>query len=140
MPDNLSGPEEEHETHQHRSTSDTTGDDEEDTNGGEDEDEEEGDDDEDNGHDHPKSHKHDDHQEPAELATGETEQPSSSTESTRVSTTPQTVVAACGSDRGGCDHECRMIYHGNEVEPVVECSCYRGFLLDVRDGRTCHGE
>ncbi|KFB47089.1 AGAP005714-PA-like protein [Anopheles sinensis] len=61
-----------------------------------------------------------------------------SSPSTTTTTSKTTIVAACGSDRGGCDHECRMIYHGNEVEPVVECSCYRGFLLDARDGRTCH--
>uniref|UniRef100_A0A182NIS0 Sushi domain-containing protein n=1 Tax=Anopheles dirus TaxID=7168 RepID=A0A182NIS0_9DIPT len=51
---------------------------------------------------------------------------------------PTVVVAGCGPDRGRCDHDCRMVYRGNEVEPVVECSCYRGFLLDARDGRTCH--
>ncbi|XP_058122985.1 uncharacterized protein LOC131293979 [Anopheles ziemanni] len=64
--------------------------------------------------------------------------PSTTTTTTTTTTSKTTIVAACGSDRGGCDHECRMIYHGNEVEPVVECSCYRGFLLDARDGRTCH--
>ncbi|XP_050093907.1 fibrillin-1-like [Anopheles aquasalis] len=60
------------------------------------------------------------------------------TEDTPAPTVPTTIVAACGSDRGGCDHDCHMIYRGNEVEPQIECSCYRGFLLDRHDGRTCH--
>uniref|UniRef100_A0A182SAJ4 EGF-like domain-containing protein n=1 Tax=Anopheles maculatus TaxID=74869 RepID=A0A182SAJ4_9DIPT len=128
-PANLSVPEVEPvTTHPHRqSTADhQESDDNEEDDAEADPDEEEGDDDEED--DRQETHKVDDHQEPAP----------SSTEPVPVVTSPQTVVAACGPDRGGCDHECRMIYHGNEVESVVECSCYRGFLLDARDGRTCH--
>ncbi|XP_021699518.1 uncharacterized protein LOC5579245 [Aedes aegypti] len=44
-------------------------------------------------------------------------------------------IATCGVDRGGCDHEC---HDGHESHPEIRCSCYHGFLLDERDGRTCH--
>ncbi|ETN59950.1 hypothetical protein AND_008443 [Anopheles darlingi] len=73
---------------------------------------------------------------PARKETMDTTTPA--TIGTSSTTLPTTIVAACGSDRGGCDHECHMIYRGNEVEPQIECSCYRGFLLDRHDGRTCH--
>ncbi|XP_053687239.1 uncharacterized protein LOC128736776 [Sabethes cyaneus] len=43
----------------------------------------------------------------------------------------------CGSDRGGCDHECQMVYHENEVQPTIQCSCFKGFELDFQDRRTC---
>ncbi|XP_055538598.1 fibrillin-1 isoform X2 [Wyeomyia smithii] len=43
----------------------------------------------------------------------------------------------CGSDRGGCDHECQMVYSENEVQPTVQCSCFEGFELDLQDRRTC---
>ncbi|XP_041774174.1 fibrillin-2 isoform X3 [Anopheles merus] len=145
VPDNLAVLEAEHETHHHRSATDSyeTEEHEED----EPEDDEEGDDDEENEHDHRETHKVDEsdneeieQRKPLEhpSSTATTTTTTTTTESTVVPTTPQTYVADCGPDRGGCDHECRMIYHGNEVEPLVECSCYRGFLLDARDGRTCH--
>jgi hypothetical protein len=43
----------------------------------------------------------------------------------------------CGPDRGGCDHECRVVA---DPERRIECSCYSGFLLDELNKRTCHGE
>jgi hypothetical protein len=43
----------------------------------------------------------------------------------------------CGPDRGGCDHECRVV---NDPEARIECSCYSGFLLEQADQRSCHGE
>ncbi|GAB0100994.1 EGF-like calcium-binding, conserved site [Sergentomyia squamirostris] len=53
---------------------------------------------------------------------------------------PQTTTAFdpnCGPDRGGCDHECRRVLsdHG---ESHTECSCFTGYELNVRDGRTCN--
>lgn len=44
----------------------------------------------------------------------------------------------CGPDRGGCDHECRKVWLDHESH--VECSCYPGYELNVRDGRTCNGK
>ncbi|XP_040151178.1 fibrillin-2-like [Anopheles arabiensis] len=145
VPDNLAVLEAEHETHHHRPATDSSEAEEHEED--EPEDDEEGDDDEENEHDHRETHKVDEsdneeieQRKPSEhpSSTATTTTTTTTTESTVVPTTPQTYVADCGPDRGGCDHECRMIYHGNEVEPLVECSCYRGFLLDARDGRTCH--
>nr|XP_040220897.2 fibrillin-2 isoform X4 [Anopheles coluzzii] len=145
VPDNLAVLEAEHETHHHRPATDSSEAEEHEED--EPEDDEEGDDDEENEHDHRETHKVDEsdneeieQRKPLEhpSSTATTTTTTTTTESTVVPTTPQTHVADCGPDRGGCDHECRMIYHGNEVEPLVECSCYRGFLLDARDGRTCH--
>lgn len=45
----------------------------------------------------------------------------------------------CGSDRGGCDHDCIMVQLEWDPEPRIECSCYNGFTLDEHDGRRCHG-
>lgn len=45
----------------------------------------------------------------------------------------------CGPDRGGCDHECRRVQL-DETESHVECSCFPGYELNVRDGRSCTGE
>lgn len=50
------------------------------------------------------------------------------------------VTLPCDSDRGGCDHECQMVKYDYDPEPVLQCSCYRGFILDELDGRRCHGE
>ncbi|XP_055629527.1 fibrillin-2-like isoform X2 [Toxorhynchites rutilus septentrionalis] len=47
-------------------------------------------------------------------------------------------IHSCGSNRGGCDHECQVIYHENGVRPIIQCSCYHGFSLDPHDSRTCH--
>jgi hypothetical protein len=46
-------------------------------------------------------------------------------------------AVTCGPERGGCDHECRVV---SDPETRIECSCYSGFLLDQSDQRTCHGE
>lgn len=119
VPDNLSVAQVEHDT----TGSDSAEEDEETDEPADDEDEEpEGDDD------------GEDREDRKEVETDEAAPAIGST------TVPTTIVAACGSDRGGCDHDCHMIYRGNEVEPQIECSCYRGFLLDRHDGRTCHGE
>ncbi|XP_035788356.1 uncharacterized protein LOC118464801 isoform X2 [Anopheles albimanus] len=117
VPDNLSVAQVEHDT----TGSDSAEEDEETDEPADDEDEEpEGDDD------------GEDREDRKEVETDEAAPAIGST------TVPTTIVATCGSDRGGCDHDCHMIYRGNEVEPQIECSCYRGFLLDRHDGRTCH--
>jgi hypothetical protein len=46
----------------------------------------------------------------------------------------------CDSDRGGCDHECQMVKFDYDPEPIIQCSCYKGFVLDEMDQRRCHGE
>lgn len=46
----------------------------------------------------------------------------------------------CDSDRGGCEHECQMVKYYYDPEPIIQCSCYTGFILDEYDGRRCHGE
>jgi hypothetical protein len=46
----------------------------------------------------------------------------------------------CDSDRGGCDHDCQMLKFDYDPEPIIQCSCYKGFTLDELDGRRCHGE
>ncbi|XP_055688517.1 fibrillin-1 isoform X2 [Lutzomyia longipalpis] len=45
---------------------------------------------------------------------------------------------SCGPDRGGCDHECRRVRLDHGHESHVECSCFPGYELNVRDGRTCN--
>lgn len=50
----------------------------------------------------------------------------------------------CGANRGGCDHECWIIFDQLPSDerrvgrPV--CSCRSGFTLDANDQRTCHGK
>ncbi|CRK94788.1 CLUMA_CG008282, isoform A [Clunio marinus] len=51
---------------------------------------------------------------------------------------PKNVTMPCDSDRAGCDHECQMVRYDFDPEPVVQCSCYKGFVLDEYDGRRCH--
>lgn len=47
----------------------------------------------------------------------------------------------CGTDRGGCDHECRILFDDpNDRVGRKECSCRSGFSLDDDDQRTCHGK
>lgn len=46
----------------------------------------------------------------------------------------------CDSDRGGCDHECKMVQLEWDHEPRIECSCFSGFTLDDTDFRRCHGK
>lgn len=45
----------------------------------------------------------------------------------------------CDSDNGGCDHNCQMVKYYFDPEPIIECSCHAGFLLDENDRRRCHG-
>lgn len=69
--------------------------------------------------------------------------PNEIAESTAETSTPQPVLnitLPCDADRGGCDHECQMLKYYYDPEPVIQCSCYRGFILDELDGRRCHGE
>lgn len=47
--------------------------------------------------------------------------------------------STCGGNNGGCDHECEMIDVENDGRRVY-CSCYSGFVLDLEDGRRCHGK
>ncbi|XP_038117535.1 multiple epidermal growth factor-like domains protein 6 isoform X3 [Culex quinquefasciatus] len=64
---------------------------------------------------------------------------STSTTSTTSTTTEEPrEEPSCGDNRGGCDHECRVIFNENDVQPQIQCSCYQGFQLDSKDGRTCH--
>lgn len=66
---------------------------------------------------------------------------STSTTSTTSTTTEEPrEEPSCGDNRGGCDHECRVIFNENDVQPQIQCSCYHGFQLDSKDGRTCHGK
>lgn len=48
----------------------------------------------------------------------------------------------CSINRGGCDHECEMIAPANRSNAtlIVRCTCFKGYLLDQKDGRTCHGK
>ena len=52
----------------------------------------------------------------------------------------ENLTLPCASDRGGCDHECQMVKYYYDPEPIIQCSCYKGFTLDEYDGRRCHGE
>lgn len=53
---------------------------------------------------------------------------------------PRNLTLPCDSDQGGCDHNCQMIKYHFDPEPVIECSCREGFLLDENDMRRCHGK
>lgn len=78
------------------------------------------------------SHTHHEHHNEIEEQTSTT---------TQTSTTPaQNLTLPCDSDRGGCDHECKMVKYYYDPEPIIQCSCYSGFTLDENDGRRCHGE
>lgn len=50
--------------------------------------------------------------------------------------------ADCGHNRGGCDHECRIVFDNDPSDQVghPECFCRSGFTLDEEDQRTCHGK
>jgi hypothetical protein len=54
--------------------------------------------------------------------------------------TPRNLTLSCDSDHGGCDHNCQMVKYHFDPEPVIECSCREGFLLDENDMRRCHGK
>lgn len=46
----------------------------------------------------------------------------------------------CGPNRGGCDHLCRLLQYPNKNEPIVECSCFKGFILDPTNMKKCNGK
>lgn len=66
----------------------------------------------------------------------------STTEATTTVEAPsaRNLTLPCDLDRGGCDHECQMFKYDYDPEPIIQCSCYKGFVLDEMDGRRCHGK
>ena len=70
---------------------------------------------------------------------------STTTEDAQLQQTPMVVLinssstlSTCNLNGGGCEHECHMKVNENN-ESHVKCSCFVGFVLDVQDGKRCHG-